>query len=246
MTDTEKMQEDEMQQFAEFKRRINLQAAQSQVTKIEYDLTSAVTEKDFLRRACQDANMLKLGAVCVLPCMVKMCANFLGSNPQTSLIACISQPHGGDTTSVKVKAVKTAVKDGADEAEVTAPIAFIREKNWSYVKHEFKKLKRAAKKSALRINIESGLLTREEISKVCSIAADCGITSLRSSSGTYGGIFETDSIAHMHSVVKDKCTLKAEGVATVTDMMAAINTGAGIIGSKNAIDLARLILQTAV
>ena len=48
------MDETEKQQFSEFKRKLNLQAAQSQVTKIEYNLTDATVEKATLRRACQD------------------------------------------------------------------------------------------------------------------------------------------------------------------------------------------------
>ena len=139
------MDETEKQQFSEFKRKLNLQAAQSQVTKIEYNLTDATVEKATLRRACQDANALKLGALCVLPGLIKTCVSFLGPKPQPMLIACISFPHGGDSTKTKVTAVKNAFKDGADEAEVTAPISFIKDANWSYVKREFKKLKKAAK-----------------------------------------------------------------------------------------------------
>ena len=69
----------------------------------------------------------------------------LGKDPQTSLIACISSPHGGDTTEIKVKAIKDAVKNGVDEVEVTAPIAYVKDANWGYVKRELKKLKGAYK-----------------------------------------------------------------------------------------------------
>lgn len=231
-------------QFSEFKRKINLQAAQAQVRKIEYDLTDAAVEKGTLRRACQDAAVLKLGAVCVLPALVKSCSNFLGVNPETSLVACVSYPHGGDSTKTKVAAVKNAFKDGADEAEVTIPLSFIKDGNWSYVRREFKKLRKAAKKHTVRINVESAFLTPQEVNKVCSLAADCGITSLRASNDIHGG-FDAETVARMYSAVKDKCTVKADGIANVSDMNAAVDMGAGVIGSKNATDLARLILRTA-
>lgn len=236
---------DEYRQFAQFKRKMNLEAAYAQAAKLEYNLTDATVEKAALRRACQEANRLGLGAVCVLPCFVKSCVTFLGPDPKASLIACISFPHGGDTTDIKVKAVKRAVKDGVDEAEVTAPIAQIKDGNWSYVKREFKKLKSAGKTRAVRINIESSLLTAHEVAKVCSVAAECGITSLRSGSPFFGGSFNSEIIARMKSAVKDRCTVKADGISTVADMNLAVDMGAGVIGSNNAADLASLILKAA-
>lgn len=236
MYESEQMNETERQQFTEFKRRLNLQAAQAQVSNIEYNLTDASAERAVLRKVCQEANELKLGAICVLPDMVRTCKIFLGKDSKTSVIACISYPHGGDTTKIKAAAIKSAVKDGADEVEVTVAIAFVKEKNWSYIKREFKKFKKAAKKCAVRINIESNLLVPEEVDKICVIATDCGITSLKTS-------YEADCIMRIHNAVKDRCTIKADGITNVTDMVTAVGMGAGIIGSRNASDLARLVLQ---
>lgn len=239
------MSESELRQFNEYKRKLNLQAAQAQVGKIEYNLIDATITKPLLKRACQEANTLKLGAICVLPNAVRLCAHFLGSNPQTSLIACISHPHGGDITKIKVKAVKEAIKDGVDEVEVTAPVACIKEGDWGYVKREFKALKKATKKSALRINIECELLTPAELTKICTVALDCGITSIRTSSGFYGSGLKTDVITTITNIVKDKCTVKADGVSTIGDMESVLSVGAAIIGSKNAPDLAQLVLKAA-
>ena len=239
------MNDTQLQQFNDYRRKLNLQAAEAQVRGIEYNLIDATTNKALLKRACQEANTLKLGAVCVLPNSVRLCANFLGANPQTSLIACISYPHGGDTTKIKVKAVKEAIKDGVDEVEVTVPIACIKESDWGYIKRELKALKKATKKSALRINIEYSLLTPAELTKICTIIADCGITSIRTSSGFYNSGFKADIITAIKNIVRDKCTVKADGVSTLGNAETALSMGAGIVGSKNAPDIARLILKAA-
>lgn len=241
----ENVKESELQQFNEYKRKLNLQAAAAQVGKIEYDLLDATENKSGLKKACQEANSLKLGAICVLPNAVRLCANLLGANPQTSLIACISYPHGGDVTAIKVKAVKEAIRDGVDEVEVTAPIACVKEGDWGYVKREFKALKKATKKSALRINFECNLLTPAELAKLCTVALDCGITSVRTSSPFYGLGFKADEVSSVKNSVKDKCIIKADGVSTLGDMEAALNMGAGMVSSKNAPDLARLVLKAA-
>ncbi len=160
------------------------------------------------------------------------------------MIACIGAPHGGDETAIKVKAVKRAVKEGADEVEVTAPIAHIRDGNFSYVKREFKKLRSACKKQALRIDLECPLLTKQEILKISALAADCGVNSVKTSSGVYQGGNEIEMISDIKSAVKDRCTIKAEGVATVLEMSSALEMGASVIGSKNAAAVARAILAS--
>ena len=227
MADLEQLDENERLQYAEFRKKLNLQAAEAQAGKLEYNLTDVTLTDAMLRRACKEANDLKLGAICVLPCLVRPCAVLLGANPSTSLIACVSFPHG------------------VDEIEVTAPLTYIKDGNWGYVRREFKVLKRAAKKRTLRINIECTLLTPQEINKVCTIAADCGITSLRSGSGAYGGGFDAQAVAAMKNAVKDRCTIKADGITTFGEMQTAIDMGAGRVGSKNAPDIARIIKQVS-
>ena len=251
MSDYTELTEAEREEFSEFKRRMNLQAAEAQVSKLEYNLTDTAIDKVTLRKACQDANALKLGAICVLPNQVKPCAGYLGSNPQVSLIACISYPHGGDTFKTKIDAVKHAIRDGVDEVEVTAPVSYVKDGNWSYIRREFKKLRSACKNRALRINIESPLLTEQEITKLCGLAADCGITSLRVSTESYSaeGIVGlnfniAETISKVKSAVKDRCTIKADGAMTLADVNTAVEMGAVVIGSKNAVSLARLMLQT--
>lgn len=239
------MDEAEKQQFKDFKHKLNLQAAEGQVAKIEYNLLDAAVEKGTLRRACQDAELLKLGAVCVLPCFVKQCVAFLGQSPHAKLISCVSFPHGGECTKTKVYAVKHSFKDGADEVEVAAPLAFIKDENWSYVKRELKKLKKAGKNKVVRINLESPLLTREELTRLCTLCTECKITCIRISSGAYSYGFDADILSAVTAAVKDKCIVKADGISNISEMNTAVDMGAGIIGSRNAADLARIVLQTA-
>lgn len=231
--------------YAQFRRKINGEAARSQVRKLEYDLADATLGSGALKTACADAAALGLGALCVLPSWVRFCANCLGVQRKSSLVACISYPHGGETTEIKVKAVKRALADGADEAEVTIPVAQVREGNYSYLRRELKKLKRACRSKALRIDAECGLLSEQQIAKVCAVAAECGVNSVKTSSGAFGGGNEIDMINKVKSAVKDRCTVKAQGVATILEMSGAIDAGASVIGSKNAAAVARAIIDSA-
>lgn len=231
--------------YSQFRRKINAEAARAQIRKLEYNLADVSQVSAALKAACADANSLELGGVCVLPCFVRQCAAFLGEQKKCRLVACVGYPHGGATTDIKVKAVKRAIRDGADEVEVTAPVAQVRSGNFAYVKREFKKLRAASKKRALRIDAECSLLTKQEILKLCSLAADCGVNSIKTASGAYRGGCEAEMITDIKAAVKDRCAVKAEGIANVLEMSSAIDMGASVIGSKNAAEVARSILSAA-
>lgn len=244
---TETLSQNEKLIYAQFRRKINLDASRAQVKKLEYNLCDPSNGLSAIKSACADATALGLGGVCVMPAFVRQCSAILGAQQSRKcrLIACVGHPSGSDVTAIKVKAVKRAIKDGADEVEVTVPVAHIRDGNLSYVKRELKKLRSACKKIALRIDTESALLTRSEIIRICAIAAECGVNSVKVRSGGLTGNGGTDIFADIKTAVKDKCTIKAEGAATVLEMSAAIDLGASVIGSKNAADVARTILAAA-
>ncbi len=238
------LSEEDKISYQQFKRKMHVQAAHAQVKKLEYTFIDAAAEKGGLRRACQDCERLGLGGVCVLPCFVKPCVRFLGADPKTSIVACVSYPYGADTTDIKCKAVKRALKDGADEAEVSAPLAYIKDGNWGYVRREFKKLKKAVKGRALRISVDIPMLTKDELSKFCSTAAECEVDSVKAFSLNEGGV-DFGAIEKIKSAVGDKCGVKAEGVASIADLNLAVDMGADVAGSKNAADIAGAILFAA-
>ncbi len=234
----------EREMYLEFKKRMTISAARAQIRKLEYNLAERVVDSNSARRACADAASLGLGAVCVLPCHVRCCASLL-SKSDVTLVACISYPAGGDTTDVKVKAVKRAFKDGAGEVEVSAPVHFIKDGNFGAFRRELKKLKKASRDRALRIDAECFNLTSDELKKLCAIAADAGITALKTSSDSLGAGKDFNAISSMKQAVKDRCTIKAEGVQTIFEMSSANDMGAEVIGSKNALDIAKQVLAAA-
>ena len=138
----------EDEQYREFKRIKRIEEAKASVLKIECDCLAPTVDRAYLKEICRDANTVELGSIVVFPAHVKSCVSFLGKDPKVSLIAAISYPCGADATEIKVAAVKRAVKDGVDEAEVSAPVSYIKDGNWGYVKREFKKVKKAGKNRA--------------------------------------------------------------------------------------------------
>ena len=237
--------EEELAQFDEFKRQKKLKEAQNFLLKLELDLTALTYESNSLKRLIFSANDLKLGAICLLPCAVKWCKLALSQNKKCAIIAIISHLHGGETTEIKCASVKKAIRDGADEVEVTAPVFHIKNASWGTVKREFKKLKKAAKNKAIRINLEAPLLTETEITKTCSLAADCGVNYIVTSSGYYGLSNDSEIVKTVKYAVKDKCQVKVNGVENRVQVQEICELGAAKCGTKTALDIAKLILSFA-
>ncbi len=234
------MTQEEQAEFIEFKQQKKKEEAKSRVQKIECDLLSPYGDKNSVRDACKAAERLEIGAVCVLPNMVKACVGFLGPDPKCSLIAVVSYPHGGDTTEVKAAAVKRAVKDGIDEAEVCAPLAFIAEGNFAYLKRECKKIKRAAKNRPVRLCLDAAVLNSSLIAKASRIAADAGIDCIRINNFNDSGV-----LTAVKNAVKDKCLIKTDGVESEAQFSGILAMGAHCVSCKNAQELASLILSQA-
>ena len=236
---TENKLETEENEYKEFKRMKREEEAKANISKIECDCLSPYADKAVLRETCKNADGLALGAVVVYPAYVKACVSFLGKDPKCSLIAAISYPHGLDTTEIKVQAVKRAVKDGVDEVEVCAPAQLIKDGNLYYFKRECKKLKRAAKNRPVRIVFESSLFSATELAKACATAADAGVHGVRLNGA------DGETVAAIKQAVRGKCLIKTDGVETFAAFASACVMGADYVSSKNACDLASLIMREA-
>ncbi|MGN0805754.1 MAG: hypothetical protein ACI4MC_01840 [Candidatus Coproplasma sp.] len=227
------------EEFEEFKRANRVKEAKATAIKIELDCLTELCDKAYLKDMCRRANMQEIGAVVVYPVFVKACVGFLGDDPKASLIAAISYPHGGDTTDIKVDAVRRAVKDGVDEVEVSAPTALIKDGNFQYFKRECKKLKRAAKIRALRVVFDCGVLSENELVKACLVAADAGANCVRLNGA------DSELVSTVKAKLKGKCLIKADGAQEISSFISYCNVGADVVNCPRAFDLAAYLIKTA-
>lgn len=235
----------ERQEFEEFKRQKRVAEARLSIGRLELLFTGVCFERSQLRRAVKEAEKLGIGGVCLSPYLVRPCADFLGKAPRMAIVACISQWGGTDTTDLKVRAIKRAVRDGATVAEVTAPVPAIKEAAWGYVKRELKKLRSAAKKIPLRINLEAPLLTREELSKLCELCCECSVPCVCTSGGTFGSGADEEDIGVIKLALRDRAAIKAEGADTPAHAETLCALGASIVATPNAVAVAQHILSAA-
>lgn len=230
---------EEDERYMEYRRAKLLEEAKANVSKIECDCLSQHTDKVSLKEVCKQADALAMGAIVVFPSYVKACVSYLGSDPKVSLIAAVSYPLGADVTEIKAGAVKRAVKDGVDEVEVCAPISFIKDGNWTYLKRECKKVVKAGRSLPVRLVLNCQLLSEKELLKACSVAAESGVRCVRLS-GADGELVST-----VKNALKGKCLVKADKADNAAAFTNLCVMGADYVGCTSACELASLFLKEA-
>lgn len=229
----------EDEQYEDYKRAKRIEEARADVLKIEYDMTIPNLDKTLLKETCKTANAVGLGAIVVYSNFVKNAVSYLGRDPQVSLIAAVSAPHGEDATEIKVNAVKRVVRDGVDEVEVYAPMSKIREGNWMYFKRECRKLKKAARMRALRIVIDCEKVNEKELIKSCNAAADNKVDCIKLKNAG------ATTVSRVSEILKDRCRIKSDTVENRSQFMNMCASGASYVACDAPFRLADELIECA-
>lgn len=156
---------------------------------------SATTEE--IINLCEEAHKHKFKAVCVPPKFVKLAKLILSSQEVRNTIThnqlwlkgiypnvlndcnvkvctVIGFPFGYNTTETKKAEIIRALEDGADELDIVQCISSVKDADFKYVNNEmFECLatisKYQTRSTAVKVILESGVLTDEEIITCCKI-----------------------------------------------------------------------------
>jgi len=215
-------------------------------------LRADVVDAD-IEKLCSDAKEFEFAAVIVNPLHVKKSRKLLRGTP-VKVGTVIAFPLGEEFTPVKVMQIKRALKAGAQDVDVVAPISQIKQGNWEYIIKETKKVKRAARGKTVKIIIETGLLTPEETIKISEICVQAGVRFIKTCTG-YSSPAQADSIklilrtikAKQRSesalgVDKDQNTVEVKasgGIKTLEQALEFFDLGVKRIGTSNAVEIAK-------
>ena len=185
-----------------------------------------------IEKLCAEAKQYDFAAVCVPPNFVKLAKEKLaGSTVQVATV--IGFPFGYSATEAKIAEIILAMVDGADELDVVANIAAIKNGDWSAIADEINHIMPIirSKNKVVKIIIESGVLTDDEIIKCCDIYGIAGIDYLKTSTGYAEKGASVEAVKLFRKHLPDQVQIKASG--GIRDYAAAklmIDAGATRIG----------------
>ena len=173
-------------------------------------------------------------AVCVNGCYVRSARRFISAAGSDVKVAAVAGfPLGAMATNAKAYEVQLALEDGADEIDLVMNIGQAKAGNWAYVEDEVYAIAEMCHENgaALKLIIETCLLTDEEVVRACEAARNAGADFVKTSTGFSSGGATVHAVEQMKKTVGDDLKIKASGgIRTLDDALSMIRAGADRLG----------------
>jgi deoxyribose-phosphate aldolase len=199
---------------------------------IDHTILKPTCTIEEVKQLCEEARTYQFFAVCVPPPLVRNAHGYLrDSTVKTATV--IGFPFGYSTAKAKVFEVQQALQDGADELDVVINLVALKNKIWSYLETELKHIVEAVHKHErrLKVIIESGVLTNEEIIQCCELYTRLGVDFLKTSTGYAEKGATAEAVQLMRAHLPSHIKIKASGgIRTYEQAMQMIGAGADRLG----------------
>lgn len=183
-------------------------------------------------KLCNEAYEYGFAAVCVPPPFVKRCKTLL--QPTAVKVATvIGFPFGYSVIEAKLAESVMAIVDGADELDMVVNIAALKNGDWAYLEKEAGIVLETAHKNkrVLKVIIESGILSNEEIIKCCELYAGAGVDFVKTSTGYAEKGASVEAVQLMRRHLPSTVRVKASGgIRTYEFAKQLIEAGADRLG----------------
>ncbi|HYK46918.1 MAG TPA: deoxyribose-phosphate aldolase [Parafilimonas sp.] len=186
---------------------------------------------------CGEAVEHDFAAVCVPPPMVASAKNFLeGSAVRVATV--IGFPFGYSAIEAKIAEIVLAIVDGVDELDMVINILALKNNDWQFLANEINHVMRVVKQKnkVIKVIVESGLLSDEEIIRCCELYGNAGVDFLKTSTG-YASVGATvHAVQLMRSHLLPHVQIKASGgIRSYAFAKELLDAGATRLGTSNSL-----------
>lgn len=207
---------------------------------IEHTLLKQDATNAELVKLLDEAKEYSFLGVCVNPVNVKFTAEYL-KDSDVKVVTVIGFPLGQCTTEAKVLETIDAVKNGADEIDMVLNSGKLKDGELDFIVEEISKIKTACQGKALKVILETDLLSKEEIKLASELCVKGGADFVKTSTGfVKNGVgAKAEDVKLMYETVKDAgLGVKASGgVRDKETALAMIEAGATRIGTSSGVKI---------
>ena len=202
------------------------------------NLQPDASESD-IRQLCAEARQYRFASVCVNPCSVRLAAKELEGSGVKVCAVC-GFPHGANTTETKVFEAERAFKDGASEIDMVINVGKLKEGNDGYVLNEIKAVVEAVPQAAVKVIIETCLLTREEKIRACRLVKQAGAAYAKTSTGFSKSGATAEDVKLMRETLGEDFGIKAAGgIRSRSFAEELVRAGADRIGASKSVEICK-------
>jgi deoxyribose-phosphate aldolase len=201
---------------------------------IDHTLLAPGTAQPAVERLCAEAREHGFAAVCVRAEWGPLARRLLAGAP-VRLAVVVDFHEGKGTTAARVAEAVAAVKAGADELDLVAPLPELLTGRWERV---FEDLRAVVTASAapVKVILETAQLSTDQKVAAAAVAVAAGVAFLKTSTGFAGRGATVEDVALLRAIAGDRAAVKASGgIRTTADALAMIRAGATRIGTSSGV-----------
>jgi deoxyribose-phosphate aldolase len=179
---------------------------------IDHTILKPSTTLGEIETICKEAVQHRFYAVCVPPYYVSDAVNIL-RDETVKVATVIGFPFGYCHTKVKAAELKRVMNDGAHEADMVMNIAAFKSNDLAYIENEIKLISKmtAENNVVLKLIIESGILSEEEIIRCCDLFQHFPVDFLKTSTGYAEKGATIEAVEIMRRYLPKHIQIKASG-----------------------------------
>ncbi len=200
---------------------------------IDHTLLKPDATVEQIDQLCREAAEHHFFSVCVNPYWVNRAhQNLEGTKVKVATV--IGFPLGATTKKMKATETTLSVADGADEIDMVINIGALKSGDREIVLQDIQGVVQAAHGRLVKVILETGLLTRDEIIEACLISKEAGAHFVKTSTGFLAGGATIENVALMRNTVGPDMGVKASGgIKEQQQALAMIEAGATRLGTSN-------------
>ena len=207
---------------------------------IEHTLLKQDATKEMLVKLLDEAKTHNFKGVCVNSGNIAFAKEYL-KDTDVKIVTVVGFPLGACITEAKAFETEKSVELGADEIDMVINVQALKDKDYDFVQKDIELVKHACKDKPLKVIIETDLLTKEEIVKVCEIIIKAKADFAKTSTGfVKNGVgAKVDDIKLMYETLKNSnVKIKASGgIKTKEQAIALIEAGALRLGTSSGVEI---------
>ncbi|HSM91702.1 MAG TPA: deoxyribose-phosphate aldolase [Anaeromyxobacteraceae bacterium] len=213
---------------------IDVREARALARWVDHTLLAPSAARADVERLCAEAREHRFAAVCVRAPWAPLARGLLaGTSVRIAVV--VDFHEGAGTTAARVAEATAAVRDGAEELDLVAPLPALRAGRFAEAFEDLRAVI-GASPVPVKVILETGLLARDQKVAAAAIALAAGAAFLKTSTGFAGGGATVEDVALLRAIAGDRAGVKASGgVRTTADALAMLRAGATRIGTSNGV-----------
>ncbi len=148
----------------------------------EYSLLEPELAKEDIERGCDLASRFHCYSVTIKPHYIELARRLL-KDSGVKVASVIGFPLGGSTTAAKMFETSDAIQRGAEEIELAMNLGALRDQENLAVQNDVAVVVKSARGHPVKVVIEAGVLTEDEIKRACRLAEAAGASWIVTSAG---------------------------------------------------------------